>query len=260
MMDLGIAGRNAIVTAASKGLGFACARVLASEGVNVLLCARTPETLHDAVKTIAADAGGRAVPLVADVSSADDCRRIVDEARHTLGDIDILVTNTGGPERGAFDECDDDAWDRAFQSTLMNVVRLVRLAAPGMCERRWGRIVNIASITARQPIDNLTMSNALRPAIVGLAKDLSLQYAPHGVTINTVCPGLHRTDRVLHVAERGDGDPEARLARMAEQVPLGRLGEPVELARVVAFLCSEAASYVTGTSIPVDGGLYRGLS
>jgi 3-oxoacyl-[acyl-carrier protein] reductase len=259
-MQLGIEGRNAIVTAASKGLGFACARVLAEEGVNVLLCARTGATVEDAVSTIASEAPGKVVPLVADVSDAEDCQRIVEEAQHTLGEIDILVTNTGGPERGSFDDCDDDAWLRAFQSTLLNVVRLVRLVAPGMCGRGWGRIVNIASITARQPIDNLTMSNALRPAIVGLAKDLSLRYAAHNVLVNTVCPGLHRTDRVLHVAERGDGDAEARLARMAEQVPLGRLGEPVELARVVAFLSSEAASYVTGTSIAVDGGLYRGLA
>jgi 3-oxoacyl-[acyl-carrier protein] reductase len=259
-MELGIAGRNAIVTAASKGLGLACARVLAEEGVNVLLCARTEATLHEAVARISAEASGRAVPLIADVSNAEDCRRIVEEAQHTLGGVDILVTNTGGPERGSFNDSDDDAWGRAFQSTLMNVVRLVRLVAPGMCKQAWGRIVNIASITARQPIDNLTMSNALRPAIVGLAKDLSLQYAPHNVLVNTVCPGLHRTERVLHVADRGDGDAEARLAQMAEQVPMGRLGEPAELARVVAFLCSEAASYVTGTSIPVDGGLYRGLA
>jgi 3-oxoacyl-[acyl-carrier protein] reductase len=256
-MDLGIAGRNAVVTASSRGLGLAAARELAREGVNLLMCSRGEEALRAAADGIAGETDVKVVAITADVADAADCRRIIDEADRKLGSVDILITNTGGPDPGTFETVDDDAWLRAFENTLMNVVRMIRAAAPAMCQRRWGRIVNVTSTTTRQPLTGLTLSNAFRPAIVGLAKDLSEQYAPHGVLVNNVCPGMYRTDRILHIAQQAD-DPEAYLEQRAMQIPLGRIGEPNELAAMIAFLCSERASYITGQSILVDGGMYRG--
>ncbi|MCK4874048.1 MAG: SDR family oxidoreductase [Phycisphaerales bacterium] len=258
-MDMRIAGKTAVVTASSKGLGRAIAQGLAEEGVNVVISARTKEPLEQAAKEIAA-IGGHVLPVVADVASSTDCERIVAAAEQEFGCVDILVTNTGGPAKGSFDDCDDAMWAAGVESTLMNVIRLVRLVAPGMKERRWGRIVNVTSITAKQPIKGLTISNAVRPAVIGLAKDLSDELAPHGVLVNNVCPGLHRTDRLLHLAKGATvDDPETYFEKLAADVPLGRIGDPRELADAVVFLCSQRASFITGTSLVVDGGHCRGI-
>jgi 3-oxoacyl-[acyl-carrier protein] reductase len=201
--------------------------------------------------------------VVADVGVADDCRRFVEEAAAAFGRLDVLVTNTGGPRPGSLAAVGDEAWDEAYRVTLKNVVHLVRAAVPHMRSRRWGRIVNIASLSAKQPIDGLALSNAFRPAIVGLARTLADEVGRDGILVNTVCPGYTRTDRLQEVAQVRAGKagttPEQVLAGLAAATALGRVGEPEELAAVVAFLCSERASYLTGVTLQVDGGSYRGL-
>lgn len=205
----------------------------------------------------------RTLAIAADVARGDDCRRAVEETASAFGRLDVLVTNTGGPRAGTFDALDDDAFAAAFESTLMNVVRLVRAAVPHMKPRHWGRVINITSISAKQPIDGLLLSNTVRPAVVGLAKTLSFELAPHGILVNNVCPGICRTDRMEElVAARSrmtGRTPEQVLTDMTASIPLQRMGEPAELAALVAFLASEAAGFITGATIACDGGASRGL-
>lgn len=233
------------------------------EGASVALCGRDETRVREAALAIAEETGARTVPLVADLASAEDCRRFVEEAAAALGRLDILVTNTGGPSPGAFFAASDADWEAAFSVTLMNVVHLVRAAIPHMKLRSWGRIVNITSLSAKEPIDGLVLSNTLRPAIVGLAKTLSNELGGEGILVNNVCPGYTRTGRLEELARvraeaRGIRADEI-LSELARAVPLGRVGEPEELAAVIAFLCSERASFLTGATIPVDGGACRGL-
>ena len=263
-MDLGLKGRAAAVAAASRGLGRATAHALAAEGASVAVCGRDRGRIVEAAETIARDTGARSLPVVADVGLAEDGRRFVDEAAAAFGRLDVLVTNTGGPRPGGFEEVSDEAWLEAYRVTLANVVHLVRAAVPHMRRNGWGRVVNIASLSARQPIDGLALSNAFRPAIAGLAKTLSNELGRDGILVNTVCPGYTRTDRLDEVmkarAAKAGSTPEKVRADLAAGVPLRRVAEPEELAAVVAFLCSERASYVTGVTLPVDGGAQRGLS
>lgn len=257
-MDLGIAGKVAVVAASSKGLGYASALELARNGCRVVVSGRTESSLRVAAERISALAGVPIDSVVCDVGTPEGCRSLVEGAVSAFGGVDILVTNTGGPEAGAFESLGDDAWARAIDVTLLNVVRLIRAALPSMKLRNWGRIVNITSLSARQPIDGLLLSNALRPAVHGLAKTLSRELAPHGILVNNVCPGMHATERLDHLADvrakAGGTTREQELARMASLIPLRRLGDPAELAAAVAFLCSARASFITGQSIIVDGG------
>jgi 3-oxoacyl-[acyl-carrier protein] reductase len=261
-MDLGIQGKVALVAAASKGLGRAVATGLASEGARVAICARNLPALERTAAEIAAQTGADVLPVAADVARADDCRGFVEAAVSRWGGGDILVTNSGGPPPGSFDALDDAAWAGAVETTLMNVVRLTRLVLPHMKARRWGRIVNVESISVKQPIDNLLLSNSIRLAVIGLAKTLALELAPHGILVNNVCPGSHATDRLRALAAaraaKSGRSAEDELQAMAAAIPLGRLGRPDELASVAVFLCSERASYITGSTILVDGGAYRG--
>jgi 3-oxoacyl-[acyl-carrier protein] reductase len=262
-VDLGIKGKAAAVAAASRGLGRATARALAREGASVAMCGRDESRIREAADEIARETGASTLPVVADVAAADDCRRFVEATADAFGRLDILVTNTGGPKPGAFDAVDDARWEEAFHTTLANVFHLTRAAVPHMKRNRWGRIVNIASLSAKQPIDGLLLSNVFRPAIVGLAKTLANELGGDGILVNTVCPGYTRTDRLQEVmearAKAAGTTPEKVLADLAKSVPLGRVAEPEEFAAVVAFLCSERASFLTGLTLAVDGGACKGL-
>jgi 3-oxoacyl-[acyl-carrier protein] reductase len=262
-MDFGIKGKVAAVAAASKGLGKASALELAREGCAVAICARGEAALNAAAQEIRDATGARIVSVVADMTKAEDVARFIETTKQALGDPLILVTNAGGPPGGYFDQFDDAAWEQAFNLTLMSTVRLIRAALPGMRAAGWGRIVNITSITVKQPIDELLLSNAIRPGVIGLARTLATQLAKDGITINNVAPGNTLTDRQLELAQvraqRAGRSVEEEIASSGANIPAGRVGQPEELAAMVAFLASARASYVTGSTIAVDGGAVRGL-
>lgn len=259
-MELGLRNRVAMVAAASKGLGRAIATSLAQEGACVSICARSLDSLSDAVDAIKA-AGGEAMPVACDVSKAEDLERWYGETLRAFGTVDILVTNTGGPPAALFMKLDEEQWRSGIDSTLMNVVRLCRLVIPGMQQRKWGRIVHITSLVAKQPNELLTISSTLRAGLSALTKTLGDQVAKDGITVNAVLPGNYLTDRQRHLADiraKEQGiTPQEYLDKSVQAIPMGRFGEPHELGDVVAFLCSERASYVTGASIQVDGGIIR---
>jgi 3-oxoacyl-[acyl-carrier protein] reductase len=262
-MDLGLKERVAIVAASSRGLGKACAMELAREGARVVICARDYERLQAAAEEIDKATGGQVLPIGTDLTDDAQIRHMADEALRRFGRIDILVTNNGGPPAGYYDDFDDDAWLAAHQLTLMSAVRLIRAVLPAMRAQQWGRIINITSVSVKQPIDNLLLSNVYRPGVTGLAKTLSAQVAAAGITVNNVAPGYTRTDRVLELAEARAAEQgktvEEVLADTTASYPMQRMGEPEELAALVAFLASERAGYITGTTIPVDGGYVKGL-
>ncbi len=262
-MDLGLKNKVALVVGASKGLGRASADALAAEGARVALIARSRDTLNRAVDEIAAKFGVPAYAVPSDITAADDCKRAVEQTIARFGRLDVLVTNTGGPKPGTFDTLDDGAFVAAVESTLLNVVRLIREVVPFMKANNWGRIINITSMSAKQPIEGLLLSNTVRPAIIGLAKTLSFELAPHNILVNNVCPGIHRTDRMDELvdvrSQSGGKSREQVLAEMTAAIPLKRMGDPAELGALVAFLASEKASFITGTTIACDGGAIRGL-
>ena len=258
-MELGIRGRVAMVAAASKGLGKACALSLAREGARVSICARNAEELEKTRAEIAAL--GEAIAVVADVGAADDLAAWHRRTEEAFGPVEILVTNTGGPPVKRFMELGEAEWQAGIESTLMNVVRLCRLVIPGMQARRWGRIIHLTSLVAKQPVDELTISSTLRAGLSGLTKTLANQVGPDGITVNAILTGHILTDRQYHLAdvrvkERGI-TYDAYFAGQAAEIPLRRIGQPREIGDVVAFLASEPAGYVTGVSLQVDGGLIR---
>lgn len=265
-MDFGLKGKVAIVLAASKGLGRASAAALAAEGANVVIGARNQATLERTADEIRQTTGSQVLALPTDVTKEGDLARIVAAAEREFERIDILVNNAGGPPRGNFADFDDAQWTAAYELTLLSVVRMVRLVLPHMRKVGGGRIITIVSTSVKQPIDNLLLSNAIRPGVIGLAKTLSIDLAPENITVNNVCPGSILTDRLLQVpamkalTEQGLGE-EALLKEMAQgsRIPMGRLGKPAELGALVAFLASQQASYITGTTIQVDGGSTRSL-
>lgn len=259
-MDLGIQGKVAMVAASSKGIGLAVAKALAAEGCRLSICARSEEQLEAA----AAEVGEDTRSYVVDVSNAEDLEWWIQQTRDDLGPVDILVTNTGGPPAGALSDMTDDQWQSGIDSTLMNVVRLVRLVQPDMEAGGWGRIVHITSLVAKEPSAMLPISSTIRSGLMALTKLQAAEMGPIGVTVNGVLPGHTLTDRQYHLAdlsaEKNSTSRDDELAARAAKVPLGRLGRPEEIAAAVAFLCSEPAAYISGVSLLVDGGITTALA
>jgi 3-oxoacyl-[acyl-carrier protein] reductase len=247
-VDLGIAGRTAAIAGATGGLGFASANVLAAEGVRVAICGRDRGRVDDAVARIGHDAVG----IVADVSTPDGAAGFVNDATAALGYVDILVTNAGGPPPGGFASTELDAYEPALGLNLLSVVAMCKTAVPPMQEHKWGRVVAITSISVRQPIETLILSNTARAGATGFLKTVAREVARDGVTVNSVQPGLHATARLVSLY---GGDASSAAAG----IPAGVVGQPDDFGAVVAFLCSEQAKFVTGTAVSVDGGSYAGL-
>lgn len=262
-MDFGLRDKVALVAGSSRGLGRAIAEELAAEGASLVLCARGADALEEARAAVERAGTGRVLAVPANVAEPDEIGRVVDAGLAEFGRIDILVTNAGGPPPGPFEQHTPDAWERAVQLTLYSVLNLTRAVLPGMKERRCGRILNVTSIAVKQPVEGLILSNSVRAAVTGFARTLANEVAPWGITVNNVLPGYTRTERLDELAEsisrtKKVSVDEAR-STWEGQIPMGRLGEPREFAALVAFLASERASYITGTSITVDGGWVRSL-
>ena len=262
-MDLALGGRVALVTAASKGLGRACATALAAEGARVMISSRDEGQLGQTAAAIREATGGQVEHCPADVSSADDLARLLQETQSRLGGVDVLINNAGGPPPGGFDALDDSAWQSAFELNVMSTVRLIRGVLPHMRSQGFGRIVTIASSSIKQPIENLLLSNTYRVALVGLSKSLATEVAPDGILVNTVGPGRIATDRVASLDANRAATAGLSVEQVQEQaikaIPLGRYGTPEEFAQVVAFLGSGANTYLTGQALLVDGGMVRAL-
>jgi 3-oxoacyl-[acyl-carrier protein] reductase len=262
-VDLGLRGKIALVAASSKGLGRAVAEELATEGAHLVLCARGKDTLAQTAESIRQQTGVKVVAVAADVSDPNDAARVVNAAFDEFGRVDVLVTNSGGPPSGPFESFTPETWDAATRLLLKSPVELSRAVLPGMKERRWGRILNVTSIAAKQPIEGLMLSNSLRAAVIGFARTLANEVAPFGITVNNLLPGYTRTDRVQELARAAGGQAGASntdiVSKWEKEIPMGRLGEPREFAALAAFLASERASYITGSSIAVDGGWIRSL-
>ncbi|HET9016114.1 MAG TPA: SDR family oxidoreductase [Thermomicrobiaceae bacterium] len=261
-MDLGLRGKVALVPASSSGLGRAVALVLAEEGARLAICSRDAGAI-EAVAAEARQRGAEVLATAADVSRADDIDRLVASTVERFGGIDVLVTNAGGPPAGTFDRFSDDDWQAAFELTLMSVVRLIRASLPSMQARGGGAIVCMTSSSIKQPIPNLLLSNVMRAGVAGLAKTLADEVADDHIRVNTIVPGRIATPRVEHL-DRVNAEREGVAVAVVEQreatrIPLRRYGGPEEFADAVAFLVSDRASYITGATLQVDGGMIRSL-
>jgi 3-oxoacyl-[acyl-carrier protein] reductase len=262
-MELGLKGKTALVTASSKGIGRAIAEAFASEGVQVAICSRTKSDLLNTASEINKKYGFEPFWCICDISKQKDIETTVDEVKKQFGRIDILVNNCGGPAAGLFRELEDKSWQSAFEQVLLSVVRFCNLVVPDMIYHEWGRVINITSISVKQPLENLMLSNSLRSGVVGFAKSLSNEVARFNVTVNNVAPGYTLTNRLydlaVHKAKSTGQSHEEILADMAKQIPINRLAKPEEIASGVLFLASKQASYITGNTIQIDGGYIKGL-
>jgi 3-oxoacyl-[acyl-carrier protein] reductase len=262
-MDLGLRGKVALVVAASKGMGKACALGLAAEGARVAMCARGEDALTEAAAEVKRKTGSEVLAVAADAGRAEDIRRVVARATEAWGGVDILVANVGGPPPGPFEQMTDEQWKAAFETVHLSTVRFIREVVPHMKQARWGRILAIQSSSVKQPVEGLILSNGIRPAVAGLFKTLAGDLAKDGITANVVLPGRIMTDRFIQHqtdrAKRAGRTLEEQLALAATDIPAGRIGTPEEFASMVVFLASERAAYVTGAVIQVDGGLIKSV-
>jgi len=260
-VDLGLSGKVAVVGASSKGLGRACALSLAREGARVTICARTAADLEAAADQIRRETAAEVLAVPADLSSADGVAGVVTATVERFGTVDVLVANCGGPAIGKFDDLTDEDWLRAFEVVTLTFIRFVREVVPYMRRSRWGRIIAIQSSSVKEPVENIDLSNGVRPGVAGLMKAIMPDLANNGITINLVLPGRFLTSRISPDldprTEQADPALEERLAPLAAAIPVGRLGRPAELGDLVAFLASERASYITGAAYQIDGGIIK---
>lgn len=263
-MNLNLTGKSVIVTASSKGLGKATAKKFAEEGARVFISSRHKEELEKTKEDIRNETGNEKVEaVVCDMTRLEDIKSLVEQASNKHGTVDVLINNTGGPPAGTFDKVNDEDWQHAFELNLLSFTRMIREVLPHMRQQGAGRIINFASSSIKQPIDNLILSNTFRAGIVGLAKSLSQELAPDNILINTIGPGRIGTDRVAHLdqvrAEQIDESYEDVKRQAEASIPMGRYGEPEEFASLAVYLASGANTYVTGQSLLVDGGMVKAL-
>ena len=262
-MNLNLKNKNAIVCASSQGLGKAAAIDLAKEGVNLAICSRDQEKIDKAKEEILqkTEHNIKVIALKADLDSLEDIQIFLQEVEQSLGEVDILVNNTGGPPPSTFEQISDEDWQNAFNSTMMSAVRLSRALVPKMKKKEWGRIINISSVSVKTPVNGLFLSNSLRMGVLGWAKALADELAAHGITVNTVCPGYTRTERVEAILESqssSSGLSKEEIEKtIADNIPMKRVGEAEDLAGLITFLASEKANYMTGLAVQVDGGSAR---
>jgi len=262
-MDLGLTGKIALVCGASRGLGFAIAQELAGEGCTVIICSRDRTRIEQAARRIEGTTGGSVYPFPVDLAKTDPVERFATAIISKFNRIDILINNTGGPPAGMFMDFSEADWINTFQGTFLSAVSLTKRILPSMVTNNWGRIINLTSLTVKQPVDNLVLSNSIRMAIIGWAKTLSNQYAKYNITFNNIATGYMLTERLSslakNIAEREAIASDEVIARWEGQIPAQRLGKPEEIAGLVTFLASEKAAYITGTTIPVDGGVVQNM-
>ncbi len=262
-MNLHIQDRVALVCGSSSGLGLAIATQLAREGCRVALNGRDTDRLSEAADSVERDTRSRPHSFAADVSDHDAAIGLVADVAGTLGAVDILVPNAGGPPARTFEEASSEEWQHALELNLLSTIRLCQAAIPGMMERKWGRVTCLTSVAAKQPIPGLLLSATARAGVLGFVKSVSNEVAAHGVTVNTICPGYMRTERVKELfkvmAEKRASTVQEIERDLVAQIPAGRIGDPDELAAAVAFLSSEQAAYINGAAIQVDGGYIRGI-
>lgn len=262
-MNLNLKNKNAIVCASSQGLGKAAALDLAEEGVNLAICSRDQDKINKVKEEIHQKINSeiKVIALQVDLDSPDEIQAFYKQVENDLGSVDILVNNNGGPPPSTFEQLSDDDWQKAFNSTMMSCLRLSKLVIPNMKKNGWGRIINISSVSVKTPVGGLFLSNSLRMGVLGWAKALSDELAPHGITVNTVCPGYTRTERVeaiLETQSNSSGLKKEEIEKsIAENIPMKRVGEAEDLAGLITFLASEKADYMTGLAIQVDGGSAR---
>ena len=262
-MELGLEGRVALVTGSSQGIGKAIALELSMEGAKVTICSRNEEALNEAASDIQNETGNEVLPVRADLSRNDHVDRLVRTAYAHFRRIDILVNNTGGPASISFLETSNHHWLDAFNQLMMSTINTCSAVIPHMMRAKWGRIINMASFAAKQPIDKLVLSNVIRAGILGLSKSMSNELAPQGILVNAVCPGWTMTKRVEDLA-KAQADAEGKTSEeivksWGSQIPMKRMAQPHEIASLVVFLASERASYITGAVIQADGGVVKGL-
>ncbi len=262
-MDLKIKDKIALVTAATRGLGRGCADALAYEGCRVAICSRSETTAMEAAQEIASRSGTQVLGFGADMSKKGEIDRLVEKVKKDLGDPDILITNAGGPPPGTFESTDLTRYQEAFELTLMSAVHLIHQLFPPMKSKKWGRIIAITSISVKQPISNLLLSNMARAGLTGVLKTISTELAPYGITVNALLPGIHDTSRIQQLVQdramREKRSEEKIYEEMVNAVPSGTIGDPADFGAAAAFLASHQARYITGQNLLIDGGKYGGL-